>query len=100
MQLPFQLVQDAAFQKFKHFIDHDNAPVPRIPNPQGSQVTPRMVPCYCDIQVTAVGMFQAVSQENARRGQGFGNLGRSPFQLILQSVSDPEAKECPTLPAR
>jgi hypothetical protein len=93
--LPFRLVRDEAFQKFRYFVEHDNAPVPSILKPENPEVTPHVVPRYCSIQVTVIGIFQAVSEEEARRGRGFGHLGLSPFQLIVESVKDPEAKECP-----
>jgi hypothetical protein len=95
---PFQLVRDEAFERFKDFIEHDNAPVPKIApsilEPESSKVTPHTAPRYCSIQVTVIGRFMAVSANDAGRGHGFGHLGLSPFQVVVRSVKDPEAKEC------
>jgi len=91
---PFRLVHDEAFDRFSYLLGHLNGPFPRILNPDNTEVHP-LTPCYCSIQVTVIGRFQAVSEEEARRGRGFGHLGLSPFQLIVESVKDPEAKECP-----
>ena len=90
-----RLVHDDAFQRFLYYVQ---AQAKEQPKPPSGVVSLYVAPQYCDIRVTVVGKFQAVSEEKALHGRGFGNGGLSVFQLIVQSVLDPEAKECPPLP--
>jgi hypothetical protein len=90
-----QLVRDEAFRKFQFYVQ---ALAKEQPKPLPGIVSLYAAPQYCEIRVTVVGEFQAVSREEALHGHGFGNAGASEFQLIVQSVLDPEAKECPSPP--
>jgi len=91
IRAPFHLIRDDDFRKFQSYLDAPAANQPKLPPGWGGWGTAHR---YCDIQVTVIGKFQAVSEEKALRGRGFGNAGASPFQLTVQSVIDPEAKEC------
>lgn len=93
---PFDLVRDDAYRKLMNYV---NAPAPTQPKAEPEVWTLSVAPRYCDIRVTIIGRFEAVSEEKALRGRGFGNGGASPFQLIVRSVVDPEAKECASPPA-
>jgi len=49
---------------------------------------------YCRVDLTVTGRLDLVSEEEARRGKGFGNAGRQRYRLVAESVGNPVAKEC------
>lgn len=92
----FRPLRDDAYRKFMNYVQ---APAPIRPKAEPRVLTTFVAPRYCDIRVTIIGRFEAVSEQKALRGRGFGNAGASPFQLIVQSVVNSQAKECaPPIP--
>jgi hypothetical protein len=95
IQMPFRLIRDADFEKFEYYLRAE--PLVKQEPPPG-WVSSRPPRRYCKITVTLTGLFEAVSEEEALRGRGFGNGGRNQFQLVLHRVANPVAEECPPVP--
>jgi hypothetical protein len=88
---PFRLVRNAALKKLEHYLEAE--PVKKVepdPNVIGIYASRR----YCKVEATVIGRFDAVGEEDILVGKGFGNGGRSRFQLVLHKVIRPTAHEC------
>jgi len=89
---PFGFVRDANFALFSHYVDAGKyRPAPAGAGRQYYAYR------YCKVAARFTGLFNGVSDDDAFHGRGFGN-GRFPYRLIVRSVSDPIAEECPYEP--
>jgi hypothetical protein len=91
----FHLIRDAAFKKFEYYLEAEPLVKRELPRGVIGRAVPRR---YCGIKVTAIGRFEAVSEEEALAGRGYGNLGASRFRLVLRRVLRPTAEACPPPP--
>lgn len=88
----FHLIRDSAYEKFHYYLTAE----PRVKlNPPPNVGTPTVPHRYCSMTVTVAGRFYAVSEQDAQHGRGYGNAGSARFALVVRSVSNPVAKECP-----
>ena len=86
----FDLLQNDDLDRFKEYI---SALVPNSTEVKNGVC----IGCawkYCRIDSTVTGRFDAVSENDARRGKGFGNAGRQRFRLVVRSIENPVAQEC------
>jgi hypothetical protein len=88
--VPFRLVRDKDFKLFWQYLTEGKS----IKAPGASVHILPFDFKYCTVAATFTGLFNAVSDEDALEGRGFG-IGGSPFRFIVQSVSDPIAEKCP-----
>ncbi len=88
----FHLVRDAAYEKFHYYLTAEQVVKPRLPP---NSLTTTVLHRYCSMTVTIIGRFYAVSKEEGLHSRGYGNAGESRFALVVKSVSDPVAEECP-----
>ncbi|HEV2348347.1 MAG TPA: hypothetical protein VG028_00720 [Terriglobia bacterium] len=88
----FHLVRDSAFEKFYYYLTAAPVKKFRLPPNVGSPWVPHR---YCSMTVTITGRFYSVSEAEVLHGRGYGNAGESRFALVVKSVSNPVAQECP-----
>ena len=88
--VPFKTCYDHDMKKFLHYLNAKR----KIKLPKGGVAPPWAYAKYCLVTVTVTGRFDAVSKEEAMRGRGYGEAGEYPYRIVVESISDPVAKEC------
>jgi len=75
--VPFKTRYDRDMKRFLYYLNAKR----KVKIPKGT-LTP------------VTGRFDAVSKEDASWGRGYGEGGREPYRIVVESVSNPVAKEC------
>jgi len=89
--VPFKTRYDHDMKKFLYYLNARR----KVKNPPGVVAAPWANRKYCLVTVTVTGRFDAVSKEDASWGRGYGEAGEYPYRIVVESVSNPVAKECP-----
>ena len=89
--VPFKTRYDRDMKKFLHYLNAKR----EIKLPKGWVAPPWAYAKYCKITVTITGRFDAVSREDVTWGRGYGEAGEYPYRIVVGSVANPVAKECP-----